>query len=97
MGMMGRPASCVDCRNGFAATVRASSGDSILAKKSIGTLIGIAMLGALQAKSAVGKVQPGISHTPLLQSELRNTQGQEVTVWDTKYAPGAVNPRHAAG
>ncbi len=35
-----------------------------------------------------------ITHTLLLRSELPDTGGQEVTVWDTQYAAGAVNPRH---
>ena len=49
---------------------------------------------ALQSQSAVGQDRPGITHVPLLKSELSNTQEQEVIVWDTQYAPGAVNPRH---
>lgn len=50
--------------------------------------------------SVVGQEKLGITHTPLLKSELSNSQGQEVQevqeviVWDTEYAPGAVNPRH---
>ena len=49
---------------------------------------------ALQSQSVVGQERPGITHAPLLKSELPNTPGQEVIVWDTQYAPGAVNPRH---
>lgn len=49
---------------------------------------------ALQSHSVVGQERPGITHAPLLKSELPNTPGQEVIVWDTQYAPGAVNPRH---
>jgi quercetin dioxygenase-like cupin family protein len=37
--------------------------------------------------------QQSIIHTPLLMSALRDA-AEEVTVWDTEYAPGAVNPRH---
>ena len=37
--------------------------------------------------------QPAITHTPLLRSEIRDAV-EEVIVWDTEYAPGAVNPRH---
>jgi quercetin dioxygenase-like cupin family protein len=44
--------------------------------------------------AAAGQQKAGITHTPLLRSELPNSNGQEVTVWDTEYAPGAVNPRH---
>jgi quercetin dioxygenase-like cupin family protein len=49
---------------------------------------------ALQSHSVFGQERPGITHAPLLKSELPNTPGQEVIVWDTQYAPGAVNPRH---
>lgn len=36
----------------------------------------------------------GITHTALLKTELPNSGGKEVVVWDTEYAPGAINPRH---
>jgi quercetin dioxygenase-like cupin family protein len=36
----------------------------------------------------------GITHTSLLRSDLANAGGKEVIVWDTDYAPRAVNPRH---
>jgi quercetin dioxygenase-like cupin family protein len=39
-----------------------------------------------------GKV--GITHKSLLKSDLSGTVGQEVIVWDTQYAPRAINPRH---
>jgi quercetin dioxygenase-like cupin family protein len=39
-----------------------------------------------------GKV--GITHKKLLRSDLPGTVGQEVIVWDTEYAPRAINPRH---
>jgi quercetin dioxygenase-like cupin family protein len=48
----------------------------------------------LYAGPVVGQEKPGITHTPLLKSDLPNSNGQEVIVWDTEYAPGAVNPRH---
>ena len=38
--------------------------------------------------------QSDITHTPLLKSVLRDTADHEVVVWDTVYAPGAINPRH---
>jgi quercetin dioxygenase-like cupin family protein len=38
--------------------------------------------------------QPPITHTLLLKSELPDSHDQEVIVWDTRYAPGAINPRH---
>jgi hypothetical protein len=37
--------------------------------------------------------QHAITHTPLLRSQLRDVT-EEVIVWDTEYAPGALNPRH---
>jgi quercetin dioxygenase-like cupin family protein len=44
---------------------------------------------------ATGEVlsQQPITHTPLLMSSLRDAP-EEVIVWDTEYAPGAMNPRH---
>ena len=36
----------------------------------------------------------GITHTALLKSDLAGVSGQEVIVWDTEYAPRAINPRH---
>src|ERR1700733_6339148 len=39
-----------------------------------------------------GKV--GITHKSLLNSDIPGASGQEVTVWDTEYAPRGINPRH---
>jgi quercetin dioxygenase-like cupin family protein len=36
----------------------------------------------------------GITHKGLLRSDLAGIAGQEVIVWDTEYAPRAINPRH---
>jgi hypothetical protein len=36
----------------------------------------------------------GIAHTALLRTELANSGGKEVVVWDTEYEPGAINARH---
>jgi quercetin dioxygenase-like cupin family protein len=36
----------------------------------------------------------GITHKSLLKSEIDGVSGQEVIVWDTEYAPRAINPRH---
>ena len=54
----------------------------------------LACLCLLVAGPVVGQDKSGITHTPLLRSELPNSNGQEVIVWDTEYAPGAINPRH---
>jgi quercetin dioxygenase-like cupin family protein len=48
----------------------------------------------VQPISAPAKDKAGITHTPLLKSVLPGTSNEEVIVWDTEYAPGAVNPRH---
>jgi quercetin dioxygenase-like cupin family protein len=61
-------------------------------------MILILLVGALctvQPVSVPAKDKTGITHTPLLKSVLPGTQNdEEVIVWDTEYAPGAVNPRH---
>jgi quercetin dioxygenase-like cupin family protein len=36
----------------------------------------------------------GIAHTALLRTELANSGGKEVIVWDTEYEPRAINARH---
>src|SRR6476661_2037511 len=36
----------------------------------------------------------GITHKALLRTDLAGSDGQEVIVWDTEYAPRAINPRH---
>jgi quercetin dioxygenase-like cupin family protein len=36
----------------------------------------------------------GITHKALLKSDVAGASGQEVIVWDTEYAPRAINPRH---
>ena len=36
----------------------------------------------------------GITHIVLLKSVLPGTASEEVIVWDTEYAPGAINPLH---
>ena len=48
----------------------------------------------VQPISVPAKDKAGITHTPLLKSFLPGTSNEEVIVWDTEYAPGAVNPRH---
>ena len=48
----------------------------------------------VQPVSVPAKDKAGITHTPLLKSVLPGTENEEVIVWDTEYAPGAVNPRH---
>lgn len=64
---------------------------------TITNLVRAAMLGAfcmLHSQAVLAQEQPPITHTLLLKSELPDSHDQEVIVWDTRYAPGAINPRH---
>ena len=36
----------------------------------------------------------GITHKQLLRNDLADASDKEVIVWDTEYAPRAINPRH---
>jgi quercetin dioxygenase-like cupin family protein len=36
----------------------------------------------------------GVTHKSLLKSDIDGVSAQEVIVWDTEYAPRAINPRH---
>jgi quercetin dioxygenase-like cupin family protein len=36
----------------------------------------------------------GITHSALLRTDIAGVTDQEVIVWDTEYAPRAINPRH---
>jgi quercetin dioxygenase-like cupin family protein len=68
-----------------------------LTRRSILNAIGFVTLSALHllhSETVVGQEKSGITHTPILKSELPNSHGQEVIVWDTEYAPGEINPRH---
>jgi quercetin dioxygenase-like cupin family protein len=57
-------------------------------------LVALAVLSAQPSAPSSAEEQTGITHTPLLKSTLAATPDQEVIVWDTVYAPGAINPRH---
>jgi quercetin dioxygenase-like cupin family protein len=68
-----------------------------LTGKLIPRSILVATVGALslsQCVSAIAQGKLGITHTALLKTELANSDGKEVIVWDTEYQPGAINPRH---
>jgi quercetin dioxygenase-like cupin family protein len=68
-----------------------------LSGKLISKAILVAAVGALsigQCVSANAESKAGITHTALLKTELPNSGGKEVVVWDTEYEPGAINPRH---
>ena len=65
---------------------------------ALATLLWLAGTACAQPAATVAppapREQPGITHAPLLKSELPNTAQREVVVWDTEYQPGAKNPRH---
>ena len=42
----------------------------------------------------VTRGKDGITHKALLRSDIAGAAGREVIVWDTEYAPRAINPRH---
>jgi quercetin dioxygenase-like cupin family protein len=67
-----------------------------LAKLSEAVVIAILGLsfGMLLTEPAPAQEKPGITHRALFRSVLPNIEDQEVIVWDTEYAPGAINPRH---
>lgn len=66
-----------------------------MAKLSKSIAVGIiGILWMVQSRSISAQQDRGITHTPLLKSVLPHTANQEVIVWDTEYAPGAINPRH---
>ena len=76
--------------------------------KHCATIAALAMLSlaaATPAPAQQGAIHPldmpdathgkiGITHKSLLKSDVPGNPGQEVIVWDTEYAPRAINPRH---
>jgi quercetin dioxygenase-like cupin family protein len=54
----------------------------------------VAVLSVPASAPIFAEEQSGITHTPLLKTALPDRPDQEVIVWDTVYAPGAINPRH---
>jgi quercetin dioxygenase-like cupin family protein len=68
-----------------------------LTNRLIPTSIRVAALAALcvfVAQGVLAQDRPPITHTLLFKGALSDTAGQEVVVWDTRYEPGALNPRH---
>jgi quercetin dioxygenase-like cupin family protein len=57
-------------------------------------LAALTALCALHAEAVPAQERPAITHILLFRGELSDTPNQEVIVWDTRYAPGALNPRH---
>jgi quercetin dioxygenase-like cupin family protein len=57
----------------------------------------LVLLGALfvsiPLRGPISAEHPGITHTLLFKGMVPGTD-EQVIVWDTEYAPGAVNPRH---
>ena len=73
---------------------------SILVAVAILTLVGV---GFAQQNPAypphpdmpdATRGKQGITHKALLQTDIAGAVGREVIVWDTEYAPRAINPRH---
>jgi len=52
-----------------------------------------ALLSGTTLRSPISAEHPGITHTLLFKGQVSGTD-EQVIVWDTQYAPGAVNPRH---
>jgi quercetin dioxygenase-like cupin family protein len=50
-------------------------------------------LSGATLRSPISAELPGITHTLLFKGQVSGTD-EQVIVWDTQYAPGAVNPRH---
>src|SRR5580658_4388888 len=79
-------------RTDFVSKPRRSSVHHKLLLSLVGIVVAVA-LGMPLAKSTYAQ-KTGISHTTLLKNVLPNTANQEVTVYETTYAPGGTNPRH---
>ncbi len=65
-----------------------------LSETSLFSLIGIVAAFCMLPTEPGYSQQTSLTHTPLLKTVLLDTANQEVTVWETAYAPGANNPRH---
>ena len=50
-------------------------------------------LSGATLRSPISAEHSGITHTLLFKGRVSGTD-EQVIVWDTQYAPGAVNPRH---
>jgi quercetin dioxygenase-like cupin family protein len=80
----------------YIAKDTATQRERTLPKRFKSNCIFVATIGilCLSPISVVAQEKPSITHTALLNSELPGSNGKEVIVWDTEYAPGAINPRH---
>lgn len=90
-------------RIGLIASISASCaraaqlGDNDLINRLIPSsvrVVALAAIGVFLAQVVSAQDRPPITHTLLFKGELPDTRDQEVIVWDTRYAPGALNPRH---
>jgi quercetin dioxygenase-like cupin family protein len=52
-----------------------------------------ALLSGTTLRSPISAEHSGITHTLLFKGQVSGTD-EQVIVWNTQYAPGAVNPRH---
>ena len=74
--------------------VRSSRESTLTGKSNSIFLVTVGFLCVIPSMLILAQEKPGITHTALLKSQLPNTDGKEVLVWDTEYGPGAINPRH---
>jgi quercetin dioxygenase-like cupin family protein len=52
-----------------------------------------AVLSGAPLHSSISADHPGITHTLLFKGPVPGTD-EQIIMWDTQYAPGAINPRH---
>ena len=55
---------------------------------------GLVVSGVLAASAGAQVEKTGITHTVLLKADLQGTAGKELIVFDTRYAPSGINPKH---
>lgn len=51
------------------------------------------LLSAVPVPGAIAAEHPGVTHTLLFKGKAAESN-EQIIVWDTEYAPKAVNPRH---
>ena len=56
-------------------------------------IVAAALFASVQSRNSGFAAHPGITHTLLFKGAAPGTD-EQVIVWDTEYAPGAINPRH---
>ncbi|MGH7004166.1 MAG: cupin domain-containing protein, partial [Alphaproteobacteria bacterium] len=59
-----------------------------------GIAAGLVLSGALVVSAGAQVEKAGITHTQLLRADLAGVPAKELIVFDTRYAPNAINPKH---